>query len=148
MQNARRLLHLAEWMRRTHRYEDALRYLEQASTAFVALFPDQHSSRGALARARGLVYRDQNRLDEAEREFRFAAENFTRTGSKDANPTIEVELQLADVQLARGHVDEARALHERVAPLLDERFVAQSPVRAQYAALGKRLAGVKPVAVR
>ncbi|MBO9663976.1 serine/threonine-protein kinase [Dokdonella sp.] len=148
MQNARRLLHLAEWMRRKHRYEEALRYLDQASAAFAALFPDQHSSRGALARTRGLIYRDQNRLDEAERELRFAAENFARTGSKDANPTIEVELQLADVQFARGHADEARALHARVTPLLDERFVAQSGVRAQHAALGKRLAGVKPVAIR
>ncbi|MFC4820280.1 protein kinase domain-containing protein [Dokdonella ginsengisoli] len=146
--NARRLLHLAEWMRRKHRYEDALRYLDQSSAAFAALYPEQHSSHGAVARVRGLVYRDQQRLDEAERELRSAAENFARTGSKDANPTIEVELQLADVQLSRGNVDEARELHARATPLLEERFVAQSVVRAQHAALGRRLAAAKPLASR
>jgi serine/threonine-protein kinase len=146
--NARRLLHLAEWMRRKQRYEDALRILDQSSAAFSALYPEQHSSHGAVARVRGLIYRDQRHLDEAERELRSAAENFARTASKDANPTIEVELQLADVELDRGRVEEARALHARVTPLLDERFVTQAAVRAHHAALARRLAAARPIASR
>ena len=146
--NARRLLHLAEWMRRKQRYEDALRILDQSSAAFSALYPETHSSHGAVARVRGLIYRDQRHLDEAERELRSAAENFARTASKDANPTIEVELQLADVELDRGRVEEARALHARVSPLLDERFVAQAAVRAHHAALARRLAATRPIASR
>lgn len=144
----RRLFHLAEWMRRNHRYDEALRYLEQATAKFAALYPNEHSSQGAIARSRGLVRRDQHRLVEAEQELRRAVENFERTVGKDTNSTIETQLQLADVLFARDRIDEARALHARVTPLLDERFVAQSGVRTQHAALARRLAAGKAVATR
>lgn len=142
----RRLFHLADWMRRNRRYDEALRYLDQATATFAALYPNEHSSQGAIARSRGLIWRDQHRLDDAERELRRAVDNFARTVGKDSNSTIEAELRLAEVQLARGRIDDARALHARVTPLLDERFVAQSRVRAQHTALGQRLAASKAIA--
>lgn len=140
IERGRRLTRLAEWMRRSGRYDEALRYAEQADAMFTSIYPNEHARHGAVARTRGLILRDQHRLAEAQSELQRAADILVRTAGKDANTTIETELQLADVLAELGRVDEARTLHERVAPSLADRFVEHSLVREQHAALGKRLA--------
>jgi len=139
IERGRRLLHLAEWMRRSSREADALHYVEQASTLFATLYPGEHPRHGAIARTRGLILRDQHRLADAEIELRRAAGILARTAGKDANATIDAELQWADVLLALGRADEARALHARITPLLPTRFVEHSALREQHAALAQRL---------
>jgi len=140
VERGRRLAHLAEWMRRSGRHDEALRYVDQAAAAFASLYPNEHARHGAVARTRGLILRDQRRLAEAEGELRRAAGILARTAGKDANATIETELQLAGVLAELGRLDEARTLHERVKPLLADRFVEHSLVREQHAALARRLA--------
>ncbi len=138
----RRLSLLAEWMRRSRRFEEALDYIEQARTLFGTIHPARHQRFGYLARARGVILRDQKRLAEAETELRYAAEILPERIGRDSNNTIETELDLAEVLLERGKVDEARALHRRMAPLLAERFVPHSSVRTRHAEMTRRLAGV------
>ncbi|WP_300618154.1 serine/threonine-protein kinase [Dokdonella sp.] len=138
----RRLSLLAEWMRRSRRFEEALDYIEQARTLFGTIHPARHQRFGYLARARGVILRDQKRLAEAETELRYAAEILPERIGRDSNNTIETELDLAEVLLERGKVDEARALHRRMAPLLAERFVPHSAVRTRHAEMTRRLAGV------
>jgi serine/threonine-protein kinase len=140
VERGRRLAHLAEWMRRSGRHDEALRYVDQAAAVFTALYPNEHARHGAIARTRGLILRDQHRLAEAEGELRRAAGILARTAGKNANATIETELQLAGVLAELGRIDEARTLHERVEPLLVDHFVEHSLVREQHAALARRLA--------
>jgi hypothetical protein len=59
----------------------------------------------------------------------------------DSDRAIETELDRAETLLERGAVDEARRLHERLAPLLAERFVAGSALRLRHAAMAARLSG-------
>ncbi|WP_300616498.1 tetratricopeptide repeat protein, partial [Dokdonella sp.] len=147
VERARRLVHLAEWMRRSHRLAEALDYADQGTAAFTALFPPTHPRLGGAARTRGLILRDQQRLAEAESELRRAADILAGSAGRDSNITIDTEINLAEVLFVRGKADEARALHTRVAPLLESRFVAKSALRAQHAALGKRLADATTVAM-
>ncbi len=137
-ERARRLLHLAEWMRRSARFSEALEYANQASHAFIALYPDMHARHGAVARTRALILRDQHCLAEAEAEMRRAATVFATAVGKDANSTIDAELQLAEILFERGNHDEARSLHSRLEPLLPGRFVEGSSLRHQYAELRRK----------
>jgi tetratricopeptide (TPR) repeat protein/tRNA A-37 threonylcarbamoyl transferase component Bud32 len=147
IERGRRLNHLAEWMRRSGRLDEALAYADQAAAAFVTLYPGEHPRHGAIARTRGLILRDQRHLDKAEAELRRAAGLLSKTAGKNANTTIEAELQLAEVLFARGKTDEANALHARIGPLLPDRFVEGSALRRQFARLGSQL-GAASVATR
>jgi serine/threonine-protein kinase len=143
IERARRLAHLADWMRRSRRYDEAMDYVQQASAAFAALYPPTHARHGAIARIRGLILRDRGQLDRAESELRRAVDILSKSVGLEANTTIDTELQLADVLAIRGNREEARALHERLSPLLATRFVEASAVRRQHAELDRRLgAGV------
>jgi serine/threonine-protein kinase len=136
-----RLFRLAEWMRRSHRLDEAFAYTEQLEAALRTLEPPTHPRFGYLARARGLILRDRDRVAEAETELRRAAEMLSQKIGRNANNTIETELDLAEVLLARGKVDDARALHQRMAPLLADRFVPDSAVRKRHLAMARRLDG-------
>ncbi|MFC4820281.1 protein kinase domain-containing protein [Dokdonella ginsengisoli] len=136
-----RLFRLAEWMRRSHRLDEASAHTEQLEAALRKLEPPTHPRFGYLARARGLILRDRDRLAEAETELRRAAQMLSQKIGRNANNTIETELDLAEVLLARGKVDDARALHQRMAPLLAERFVPDSAVRKRHLAMARRLDG-------
>ncbi len=144
IERARRLAHLAEWMRRSHHYDEAMDYVTQSSTAFAALYPPMHARHGAIARIRGLILRDRGQLDEAESELRRAVDILSKTAGTQANATIDAELQLADVLAARGNKEEARTLYDSLAPLLPTRFVEASAVRRQHADIGRRLGAVTP----
>ncbi|MBO9663977.1 serine/threonine-protein kinase [Dokdonella sp.] len=137
-----RLFRLAEWMRRSHRLDEALAHTEQLAAALSTLEPPTHPRFGYLARARGLILRDGGHLAEAETELRRAAEMLSEKIGRNANNTIETELDLAEVLLMRGKVDDARALHQRMAPLLAERFVPQSAVRTRHLAMARQLGEV------
>lgn len=139
IERARRLAHLADWMRRSRHYDEAMDYLQQAATAFAALYPPTHARLGAIARLRGLIQRDRGQLGEAESELRRAVDILANSAGKQANTTIDTELQLADVLATRGSRDEARALYDSLTPLLPTRFIETAAVRRQHADLGRRL---------
>lgn len=145
IERARRSAHLAEWLRRSSRLDDALESANAAVTAFATLYPDGHARQGSAANIRGLVLRDQDRLDEAATEFRRAANLLARFSGENANATLDAQLQLADVLDLLGRTDEARTLHARMTPLLPARFLDISPVRIQHAELGRRLQAARVV---
>lgn len=138
VERGRRLIHLAEWMRHSGRYDEALAYTQRAATAFAALYPPEHPRLGGVARTHGLILRDRHRYAEAETELRRAHAILAKGIGKDANTTLDTEIQLAELLLARDRADEARALSQRIGPLLPERFVEQAPLR-QYVDLLRRL---------
>ena len=143
VERGRRLNHLAEWLRRSGRQDEALRRADESSAVFAALYPADHPRQGSVARTRGLILCDQHRLKEAEAELRRAAGILSRGVGIDANATIDAELLLADVLARLGRLDEARTLHRRVGPLLPVRFVEGSEVRRRHADLDKRLAAAE-----
>ncbi len=128
-ERARRLLHLAEWMRRNSRYDQATRYADSADAAFRERLPADHPRLGAVARQRGLILRDQGRLDEAEAQLRMAAKILRGSTNRMSNPLIDVEVHLAELRIARGDSEQARALLDAVAAPLAERFVDGAPLR-------------------
>jgi serine/threonine-protein kinase len=119
-------------------------YVKQSSSAFAALYPPTHARHGSIARIHGLILRDRGQPDEAESELRRAADILAKSAGKEANITIDTELQLADVLATSGNKAEARTLYDRVAPLLPTRFVDTSAVRRQCADLGRRLGSGTP----
>jgi serine/threonine-protein kinase len=142
VERGRRLLHLAEWMRRSGKLDEALAYTDQAAETFAALLGDEHPRLGAVARTRGLILRDQHRLAEAEATTRRAAGILSAKAGRDANATIDTELQLAEILFALGRADEARTLQQRIEPLLAGRFVDNAEVRRRCVALGRQLGDV------
>jgi serine/threonine-protein kinase len=144
VERGRQLVHLAEWMRRSRRLADALAYADRAAEAFGAIYPADHPRQASVARTRGLILRDAHRLPEAEAELRRAVDILTRGVGRDANVTIETELALAEVLAAHEKRDEARAIHQRVGPLLALRFVDGAPARRDFALLGRRLEASGP----
>jgi len=139
LERGRRLVHLADWMRRTHHYESATAFIDQASEVFSALYPPTHARHGAVARVRGLILRDRGRLAEAESQLRRAADILSASMGREANATLETKLALAEVLFARGDRDAARALQQEITPLLPGRFVDDAEVRRRNAELGRRL---------
>ena len=106
--------------------------------------PSTHARLGAVARTRGLILRDAKRFDEAETELRQADSILSKSLGERANATIDAELQLARLLYARGNLAEARRLDDKIAPLLDSRFVETSDVRSEHAELSRRLAAATP----
>ena len=139
IERGRQFAHMADWMRRSGRHTEALANIDRAATAFAPLYPTGHARFGIVARIRGLILRDQGQLEAAERELRQAIAILAKGLGKDANATIDTELQLADVLSRSGHDDEARTLLQRLAPLLPSRFVEGSELLRQYAQLATRL---------
>jgi len=139
IERGRRLVHLAEWMRRSGRLDEAMRYTDQAGALFAALFAADHPRQGAVAKTRGLILRDQGHVTDAESELRRAIRILAAGIGKDANATLEAELQLAQLLAARGQRDEAGSLLTHIGPLLDARFVETAPARRDYGDLQKKL---------
>ncbi|HJT97891.1 MAG TPA: tetratricopeptide repeat protein [Rhodanobacteraceae bacterium] len=139
IERGRRLLHLAEWMRRSKKPDEAMRYADEAARQFGALYAADHPRLGAVARTRALILRDLGRIAEAEGELRHAVRILAAGIGKDANATLEAELQLAEMLAARGQRDEADTLLAHVGPLLGVRFVEAAPTRRQFSDLQKRL---------
>jgi serine/threonine-protein kinase len=139
IERGRRLAHLSEWMRRSGRLDAAMRYADEAGALFAALYAPEHPRHGAIARIRAGILRDQGRNAEAEKELRRAIEILAAGIGKDANATIEAEIQLASLLAARGANDEAQALIVRVEPLLPVRFVETAPARRQFGDLMRKL---------
>jgi serine/threonine-protein kinase len=139
IERGRRLAHIAEWMRRSGRLDEAMRYANQASALFAALYAPEHPRHGAVARIRAGILRDQGRNADAEKELRHSIEILSAGIGKDANATIEAEVQLASLLAARGANDEAESLLVRVEPLLPARFVEAAPTRKQFGDVQRKL---------
>ncbi|UXI66718.1 serine/threonine-protein kinase [Tahibacter amnicola] len=138
-ERARRLVHLGEWMRRHGKYAEALRFAEQADAAFREFLPPTHARLGAVAKLRGLILRDQNKLPEATEQLRNAVDYIGKGIGEEANATLDAKVQLAELLLAQGKPDEARSLVSAIATPIENRFVEGSPLRKQFAALTSRL---------
>jgi serine/threonine-protein kinase len=141
LESGRRLLHLAEWMRRKTRLADALRYADQASAAFLTVLPAEHPRQGAVARIRGLTLADMGRTDEAIVAMRRAVELLAKGMGEEANVTLDAKVQLASLLAQKGQRDEAGAIAAAIAAPIDRRFVDTSPLRRQFGALQTRLHG-------
>jgi serine/threonine-protein kinase len=139
IERGRQFAHMADWMRRSGRYAEALANIDRAATAFVPLYPAGHARFGIVARIRGLILRDLGQLEAAERELRQALSILVKGLGKDASTTIDTELQLADVLGRSGQTNEARVLLERLGPLLPSRFVEGSELLRQYAQLATQM---------
>ncbi|HVT31833.1 MAG TPA: tetratricopeptide repeat protein [Rhodanobacteraceae bacterium] len=139
IERGRRFLHIAEWMRRSGRLDDAMRYADRASEQFGALYPPAHPRHGAVARIRAAILRDRGRAADAEKELRRSIEILTAGIGKDANATIEAEIELAQLLAVRGASDEAAALISHVGPLLPARFVEIAPARKRFDDLKRKL---------
>jgi serine/threonine-protein kinase len=139
IERGRRLVHLAEWMRRSGRLAEAMRYADEAGAQFAALYPAEHPRHGAVARTRALILRDQGRTADAEAEMRRARKILAAGIGKDANATLEAELQLAELLASRGETAEAQSLLAHVGPLLEARFVATAPARRDFTNLQRKL---------
>jgi serine/threonine-protein kinase len=139
IERGRRLAHIAEWMRRSGRLDDAMRYADQASAQFAALYAPEHPRHGAVARIRAGILRDQGRDADAEKELRRSIGILSAGIGKDANATLEAEVQLASLLAARGANDEAETLMTHVGPLLAARFVESAPTRRQFDDLQRKL---------
>jgi tetratricopeptide (TPR) repeat protein len=139
IERGRRLVHLGEWMRRAGRLDEAMRYTEQAAAQFAALYPADHPRQGAVARTRALVLRDEGHVDDAENELRRAVKILAAGIGKDANATLETELQLAQLLASRGRNEEAQSLMTHIGPLLEVRFVETAPARREFGNLQRKL---------
>jgi len=139
IERGRRLVHLAEWMRRSGRLNEAMTYADLAGAQFAALYPADHPRQGAVARTRALVLRDQGRAAEAEIEMRRAAKILAAGIGKDANATLETELLLAQLLASHGKSEEAHALMAHIGPLLELRFVETAPARRDFSDLQRKL---------
>ncbi|MEO8461138.1 MAG: tetratricopeptide repeat protein, partial [Dokdonella sp.] len=142
IEKGRRLIHLAEWMRRSARPHEALQFVDQAEAMFATTFPPNHPRFGGTARMRGLILRDQDKLELAETELRHAHDILSKGVGPDANSTLDNDLQLADVLIARKQLTEARKFVQHVSELAAQRFVENSPTRKQLASLTERLRGI------
>jgi eukaryotic-like serine/threonine-protein kinase len=135
-ERARRLLHLAEWMRRSGRYAEAQRYVTQAGDAFAHQLPANHPRQGAVARTRGLILHDQGQLDAAVVQLRQAQAILREsTPGSWSNPLIDTQVRLAATLLAQGDKAGAQALLQEVATPLAQRFVDSAPLRRLHAQL-------------
>ncbi len=144
IERGRRLIHLAEWARRSGHPRLALTYADQSKAAFLAYLPPTHPRLGSVARTRGLILIDTKQLDQAETELREAVTILSKAPGPQANSTIDAQLQLAKLLHMRGKDEEARHLHAQIAPLLEARFVETSDVRIEHNLLGRKLAATQP----
>lgn len=141
LERARRLAHLAEWMRRKGRHADALRYADQASAAFLVVLPADHPRQGGVSRVRGLTLSDMGRTDAAIVAMRRAVELLAKGIGEEANVTLDAKVQLASLLTHQGLRDEASAIVSAIAAPIGQRFVDTSPLRRQFGVLQTRLHG-------
>jgi len=141
LESGRRLLHLADWMRRKGRYADALRYADEASKTFLRVLPAEHPRQGGVARIRGLTLSDMGRIDEAAASMRRAVELLAKGMGEEANATLDAKVQLASLLAHQDKRDEANAIVLAIAAPIGKRFVDTSPLRRQFGVLQTRLHG-------
>lgn len=140
VERARQLFHQGEWMRRRGRKAEALDYFAHADAAFARLYPEQNARQGSLARSRALLWRDEDKLEEAETEMRRAVQILTAKSRADGPATLEARIDLAALLIRRGKTDEARDIADEVDTPVRAKFVEQSPTRLALDVLRKRLA--------
>jgi serine/threonine-protein kinase len=139
LERARRLAHLAEWMRRKGRLAESLRYTDEAAAAFLVVLPAEHPRQGGVARVRGLTLSDLGRIDEAATSMRRAVELLAKGIGEEANITLDAKVQLASLLVAQGRREEAAAIVSSAAAPIARRFVDTSPLRRQFGVLQAKL---------
>lgn len=139
IERGRRWLHIGEWMRRSRRLDEVVHPLDEAESTFASVLPAGHPRLAAVIRARGLLARDQNRLDDAERQLREALAMYEAAIGPDTNVAIETRIDLAGVLLALGRAGEARQLYRISVEPARALFVDESPLIAALDRLRRRL---------
>ncbi len=138
LQRARQQLHLAEWERRYGSAIKALAHLDQVRVD--ALGGPDSPRVGALLRTRGLVEARLGHVDGARDLLRRAGEHWARTRNPDYVGVGDVELDLAELDLADGDAAAARRHADAARRILDPVLAKQAPQRPRLAALMQRLA--------
>ncbi|WP_300620967.1 protein kinase [Dokdonella sp.] len=122
----RRLVHLAEWHRLNGQLDKAQDYAAQARQHLSRNFANGRAV--VVLRAEALLARDRGDLAGAEPLLREALLIGARSGPL-SNPVTELRLDLADVLVRLGRLDEARHLVESERVGIDEKFVPDAPPR-------------------
>jgi eukaryotic-like serine/threonine-protein kinase len=137
-QRARQALHLGEWHRR---YGDAARaasHLADAGERFEAMFGADSARVGAVLRSRGLLAFAAGRPDTAASDLAGARERIAAARGEGYLGVAEIDLDLAEIALARGDQADAVARITRAAPVIDAVAAEAAPQRQRLRALQQR----------
>ena len=80
-----------------------------------------------------MLWRDDKQLDKAETELRRAVQILTAKTNAEAPATVEASIDLADVLQQRGQAEAARAILDKVAPVVNAKFVDDQQKFVYYA---------------
>ena len=144
VERGRRLLHMAEWLRRSGRLSEVETMLDQASQVFLSVLAPDHPRIGAVLRSRGLLALDRGRPKDAAPLLREALGLISGAFGDDSNVAIETRLQLADAELRLGNADVARSLLAVSEPPVDKLFHPKSPIHAEIRRLRRTLGAPTP----
>jgi eukaryotic-like serine/threonine-protein kinase len=135
----RRLIHLAEWYRLGGRHERAAEYIAQGEDMVNSVFGPAHVRAAGVARARALLERDRGDFNAAEATMQRALQLSESGFGPQANPVIEVRIELAEIQIARGEHALAMANLEASKASIQTKFKNGSPVCLLFKRLDARL---------
>ena len=135
----RRLIHLAEWRRRNGRLDSATEFITQAEADVTAMFGADHPRAAGVARGRALIEQDRGDLAAAEVAMRRALDLAERGFGAQANQVVEIRIELAAIQLARGERAQAKAHLEASKESVASKFKLGSPSGVLFDKLGARL---------
>lgn len=131
IERGRRLLHRAEWLRRSGRLAEVEPMLDETVAVFSTVLPADHPRMGAVLRSRGLLAMDQGRAGDAAEWLRESLAIIEKAIGPDSNVAIETRLHLADAEYRLGHRDRARKLLAVSEPLVTKLFHPKSPIHAE-----------------
>jgi eukaryotic-like serine/threonine-protein kinase len=147
----RRLVHLAEWWRRKGQLDTATNFIGQAEANLLAVFGPEHLRAASVAHGKATIERDRGDLGAAETLMKHALEVASQGFGDQANQVVEIRVELADIQLARGEREQALANLENSRDSVAAKFKPGSATPLMFEALHDRLArgnGAKGKAAR
>lgn len=142
IEQGRRLLHRAEWLRRSGRLDEVESQLDEAQRVFATVLPEDHPRMGAVLRSRGLLALDEGRLADAAERLREGLAIIENAFGQDSNVAIETRLQLADVEIRLGRMAIARDLVAVSEPSVKALFHPKSTIHAELRRLHRALGTV------
>lgn len=139
IERGRRLLHMADWMRRSGRLAEVTGLLDQAQAEFSGVLAAGHPRLAAVTRVRGLLALDQGRAEAAVALLREALAQLEAVIGANANASIETRLQLATALAAAGDRGAARDLLATGMAQVEALFAPEAPIHDELRALRRRL---------
>jgi eukaryotic-like serine/threonine-protein kinase len=135
----RRLVHLAEWWRRKGNLDSATDFIGQAEANQLAVFGPEHLRAASVAHGKAAIARDRGDLGAAETLMQRALDVASKGFGDQANQVIEIRVELADIQLARGEHEQALANLEGSRDSVAAKFKPGSATPMLFATLHDRL---------